>query len=93
MNTYALEHDSVEESCPIKQERSRFSDIESLGIVPREFSVYQKFLEDVKFTGERYEVCLPWKEDHSTLPDNFYLSKRRSKSLLQRVRSKIQILE
>ena len=65
----------------------------SLGIVSRELSVYQKFLEDVRFTGERYEVCLPWKEDHSTLPDNFYLSKCRLKSLLQRLRSKMPILE
>ena len=44
----------------------------------------QKFLEDVKFIGKRYEVCLSWKEDHSTLPDNFYLSKCRLKSLLHR---------
>ena len=51
----------MEESCPIKQELSKFWDIESLGIVPRELSVCQTFLEDVKFTGERYEVCLPWK--------------------------------
>ena len=41
-DTSALEHDSVEESCPIKQELSRFWDIEFLGIVPRELSVYQK---------------------------------------------------
>ena len=54
--TFALEHDSVKESCPIKQDLSRFWDIESLGKVPRELSVYQKFLEHVKFTGERYEV-------------------------------------
>ena len=93
VDTYALEHDSVEESCPIKQELSRFGDIESLGIVPRALSVYQNFLEDVKFTGERYEVCLPWREDHSTLPDNFYLSKWRLKSLLQCLRSKMPILE
>ena len=86
VDTYALEHDSVEESCPIKQVLSRFWDIESLGLVPRELSVYQKFLEDVKFTGERHEVCLSWKEDHSTLPDNFYLSKCRLKSLLQCLR-------
>ena len=55
--------------------------------------MYQKFLEDVKFTGERFEVCLPWKEDHSTLRDNFYPSKWRLKSLLQHLRSKMPILE
>ena len=93
VDTFALEHDSVEESCPIKQERSRFWDIESLGIVPTELSVNQKFLEDVKLTSERYEVYLPWKEDHSTLPDNFYLSKCRLKSLLQHLKSKMPILE
>ena len=42
----------MEKSCPIKQELSRFCDIESLGIVPRELSVCQKFLEHVKFIGE-----------------------------------------
>ena len=33
------------------------------------------------------------KEDHSTLPDNFHLSKCRLKSLLQPLKSKMPILE
>ena len=55
--------------------------------------MHQQVLEDVKFTGERYEARLLWKEDHSTLPHNFYLRKNRLKSLLQHLKSKMPILE
>ena len=31
---------------------------------------------DVTFTGERYEVALPWKDSSLRLPDNYQLSLR-----------------
>ena len=55
-------------------------------------SVYDEFKEKVVYNGERYQVSLPFKEGHPLLPDNFYLSKQRLKSLLNRLKSKPEIL-
>jgi hypothetical protein len=41
----------------------RFWDLESLGITETNERNERKFLEDIKFEGQRYEVGLPWKED------------------------------
>ena len=47
----------------------RFWDLESLGIVIKEeSSVYEKFIQRIKFDGNRYKVSLPWKECHPPLP-------------------------
>ena len=46
----------------------RFWDLESLGIAKEETSVYEKFIQWIKFDGRRYEVRLPWKECHPPLP-------------------------
>ena len=35
--------------------------------------VHQQFQEGIKFENGRYEVRLPWKEPHPTLPDNYDL--------------------
>ena len=51
-----------------------FWELESLGIKTQEECAYDKFLEDTKFNGDRYEVKLPWKEEHELLPDNYMLS-------------------
>ena len=39
-----------------------FWDFESLGIHPKECTVYEEFENTVKFTENRYEVSLPWKD-------------------------------
>ena len=40
----------------------------------------------IKLKDRRYEVSLPWKEYHQPLPDNYDLSLRRLKGLLQKLR-------
>ena len=64
----------------------RFWDLESLGILKEETSVYEKFVQRISFDGHRYEVCLPWKECHPPLPDNRELCSKRLLSLLKRLR-------
>ena len=69
-----------------------FWELESIGIKPEE-SVFDKFLKETKFNGERYEVKLPWKEDHRLLPDNYMLSCYRLKSLLKRMKVNSSVLK
>ena len=47
----------------------QFWDLESLGVLPDEPSVYERFVQWVRFNRIRYEVSLPWKEHHPPLPD------------------------
>ena len=54
--------------------------------------MYVKFKENVIYNDECYQVSLPFKEGHSLLPDNFFLSKQRLKSLLNCFESKPEIL-
>ena len=65
-------------SCSIREQLSKFWDIESLGLIGND-SVYDEFKENVVYNGECYQVSLPFKEGHPLLPDNFLLSKQRLK--------------
>jgi len=71
----------------------QFWDLESMGIQPRESSVYDKFENGVVYNGERYQVSLPWKESHPPLPDNYDLALRRLNGLLKRLRQSPAILQ
>ena len=46
----------------LREQLSHFWKLDSIGGLPGESSVQVKFEETVKFTGERYEVELPWGE-------------------------------
>ena len=52
----------------------------------KEPTVYERFVDTIKYTGGRYEVELPWKESHALLPDNYVLSVGRLKHLMHRLR-------
>ena len=63
-----------------------YSPFESFGIVDAKVpSVLETFEETIQFVDGRYEVSLPWKEFHPTLPDNFGLSEKRLNGLLRRL--------
>jgi len=82
-----LDTEQAEEKCPLKQELSKFWNIESLGIIPEsEDAFYEKFLNQVQMKDARYEVSLPWNEMHPALPDNYSLSYSRWASLIGRLR-------
>ena len=76
----------------IKQQLTRFWDLETMGIANDEPSMYDKFISEVKSNGERYEVCLPFKENHPRLPDNYEPTKKRLSSLVHRLQQKPDVL-
>ena len=93
-NTYALCVDThnqfmneSSENRALERKLAEFWDLEAMRISPEEKSVYERFNEDITFKDGRYEVKLPWKEYHTTLPDNYTLCQRRLKSLTQRLQS------
>ena len=63
----------------------QFWDLESLGVKGDDGSTLENFDESIVFKDGRYDVCLPWKETHPTLPDNYQLSKKRLFGLLYRL--------
>ena len=60
----------------------QFWDLESLGIVKYETSVYDKFIQKTKSDKHKDEVCLPWKEYHPPLLELCELCQKRLMSLL-----------
>ena len=42
---------------------------------------------------DRYEVCLPFKDEHPPLPDNYESSKRRLSALVHRLQQKPDVLK
>ena len=70
-----------------------FWNLDALGIIEDECSVYEEFERSILFKGGRYEVHLPWKEPHPSLPDNYELSQKRLKGLLERLRQSPHVLK
>jgi hypothetical protein len=67
------------------EQLKKFWELESIGIRGDESSVYDKFVEEVRFNGERYEAKLPFKEHHPTIPDNHAVSVKRLGRLVHRL--------
>ncbi len=91
--THVLKVESVPIADPLIEEVKRFGDYESLGIQETGPTFYCKFRSEVKFVEDqgRYQVRLPFKENHNILPDNFALAEARLNSLLRRLKSKPEI--
>ena len=68
-----------------------FWELESLGIKPR--TLQEKFQEQISFKNSRYEVHLPWKTPHPSLPDNYELSRKRLENLLKRLCQDPEVLK
>ena len=77
----------------LTEQLKKFWEIESLGICERETTLYDQFKRNVTFDGTRYEVTLPWREDVSSIPDNYQLSLKRLNGLLRRLRQNPTLLE
>ncbi|XP_053389549.1 uncharacterized protein LOC123533397 [Mercenaria mercenaria] len=75
----------------------RFWKLESVGIIHEDdqgkdkLQTYQE--NAIKFTNGKYEAKLPWKVDHAHLPTNYEVTKRRTESLIRRLRREPKILE
>ena len=70
-----------------------FWELESLGILPAEPSVYDTFKQSIKFDNGRYEVCLPWRSKETRPPSNLQLATRRLQGLLKRLRHHPEVLQ
>lgn len=77
----------------IDKELRNFWDLESLGILREERSVHDEFTSTITFKDGRYEVNLPWKEQHPILPDNYEMSRKRLMNLLQRLQQEPDVLK
>jgi hypothetical protein len=80
------------ESTQLTKQLRSFWELESLGICEEEKTLYDEFASNVTFQDGRYKVSLPWKEFHEPLADNYRLSVKRLKGLLQRLKHDPEIL-
>ena len=78
----------------LEESVKRFWDNESIGIKEKEVSVYDKFSETIHMNKEhRYEVRLPFKEDHPQIHDNFELCKNRLLRLHKRLKENPELFK
>jgi len=72
-----------------------FWEIERLETKNSNDNVYKAFCEDVRFNSKeaRYEVCLPFKDDHDILPDNYSHCKHRLNNLVKKLSSDPDLLD
>jgi len=72
-----------------------FWQLESLGIAeePTSDDNPETFLTDVRFTGNRYTVNLPWKLDPQELPDHQQMCTNRLRTLLRRLQKDKRMLK
>ena len=89
--THVLKIESTEIS-DMKDDLQKFWDLETLGIKEREASVYDKLSSDIRFTGERYQVKLPFKDNHPMLPDNYSAASHRLTTTIKNLRDQPDIL-
>lgn len=64
----------------------QFWELESIGILPNEGTVNDKFLEYIHQVERRFEVNLPWREHHRLSPDNYKVAINRLNSALKRLK-------
>ena len=91
-SAHTLKVDTIAE--PSLDDRFKhFWELEALGIPKDEAPVYEKFLQQISFDGERYVVILPWKGYHPPLPDHYDLCRKRLEGLLRRLKQTPQLLK
>lgn len=77
----------------LNEQLRSFWELESLGIIEEEKTLYEEFAATIRFQDGRYKVPLPWKEFHEPLGDNYQLCEKRLKGLLKRLRHEPEVLE
>ena len=85
--------DKPVESTQLAEQLRSFWELESLGICEEEKTLYDEFASNIVFQDGRYQVSLPWKEFHEPLADNYLLSVRRLRGLLQRLKRDPELLK
>ena len=82
-----------EQTGRLERQLRSFWDLESLGIVDSERTLFDQFHDVVKFKDGRYEVQLPWKSPLVDIPDNYELCSKRLHALLRRLRQDPRLFE
>ena len=77
---------------PLVEQVNKFWELESIGVSPHEGTVHDKFFDTIRWCDGRYEVSLPWKEQHALLPVNYALAVSRLASVLKRLRRNPELL-
>ena len=91
--THTLKVDTFKVEPSLDDQLQQFWELESLGIPSNETPVYEKFLQQIHFDGHRYEVSLPSKENHPSLPDHYQLCCKRLENLLKKLRQTPHLLQ
>ena len=91
--THTLKIDAFKVEPSLDDQLKQFWELESLGIPTNETPVYEKFLQQIRFDGHRYEVSLPWKEHHPSLSDHYELCRKRLEALLRKFRQTPYLLK
>ena len=68
-------------------------ELEAIGVSTQEETVHEKFLDTIHLNNGRYEVSLPWREQHALLPDNHAQAVSRLASVLKRLRKNPGLFE
>ena len=71
----------------------QFWELESIGVLPNEGTVRDKFLDSIHQVEGRYEVNLPGKEHHRLLPDNYEVAISRLNSVLKQLKKTHELLQ
>ena len=69
-----------------------FGDLDTIRMSDNETSVYDKFIDSIKFENERYSVALPFTENRPMLSDNYQLCLNRLQKLKERLNKTPQFL-
>ena len=70
---------------PLEQQISKFWELDSVGVIDGEQSVYDKFESSIKIENNRYEVNLPFKADCPLIEDNYATAVQRLKGLRKKL--------
>ena len=70
---------------PLVNELHKFWETENVGS-DRRIAIEDEFESEIKFENGRYEVKMPFKDEHAILPDNYSLSKTRLTNLVRKLK-------
>ena len=91
--THTLQIESLpQDTQALDDQLKSFWELESFGVSGSDHSVYDDFRSTVRLKDGRYEVELPWKDPHPTLPDNYQLCLRRLYGLVRRLKQDPDVL-
>ena len=93
MHILMAEAKSIQSKSSLDQQLRSFWELEALGIVEENESLYEQFKSNILFNGERYQVVLPWRDRARKLPDNYMLSLSRLNGLMRRLRKQPRLFE